>query len=99
MARLINLRFNYAQKRSNLKQEKLDQIDAASKVIVIKQSINSKIIQEELINATVDPTIKICIKKSNHAKEFYIEAIQNTNIYCRDLVNYEDDKLTNFDVA
>lgn len=43
--------------------------------------------------------MKIHIEESNHTQEFNVEAIQDMDISCGDLVSYEYEKLTNFDVA
>lgn len=76
-----------------------ENLDVASKEITIEESINYGIAQEELKDAIVDPIMKIGIEESNHVEESYIEIVQNMNVYCKDLIGYEDEKLSNFDIA
>lgn len=37
--------------------------------------------------------------ESNHIKESYAEAIQNINIWFKDLVSHKDKELTDFEVV
>ena len=69
------------------------------KEIIIKESINFAITQEEFKHATIDLITEIRIKESNHVEKFYVEAIQNLDVSHEDLINYEKKKLIDFKVA
>ena len=66
---------------------------------MIEESTNFEITQEESKVATVDPLMEIYIEKLNHAKEFYVEAIQDLDVFYKDLVSYEDKKLVDLKIA
>ena len=53
---------------------------------MIEESTNFEITQEESKVATVDPLMEIYIEKLNHAKEFYVEAIQDLDVLYGNLV-------------
>lgn len=62
-------------------------------------TLHSNRAKEESKDVIIDPIIQIHIKESNHVEEFCIEAIKDTNIFCKDLISHEDEELTKFAVA
>ena len=57
---------------------------------MIEESIDSEITQDESDDAIVESIKEIPNEESNHIEQSYIEPIQNLDIFCGDLVSYED---------
>lgn len=47
----------------------------------------------------VDMTMETDFNESNNIEESYVKAIQDSDIFCEDLANYEHEKLTNCKVV
>lgn len=65
---------------------------------MIEEFVNFKIIQKKSKDAIVNPVMKTHIEKSNYMEEFYIKAIQDLDISCKDLASHEHEELTNFEI-
>ena len=65
---------------------------------MIEESTNFEIAEKELKDATIDLVVGNHTEEPNHIEESCIEDIQDLDISYGDLVIYEDENLTNFEI-
>lgn len=93
---------NRSSLEENIEKEKLGQLDIASNLeeILIEEFVDSKIVDSVIVQEKLkDVIVDLIIEESNYVKESYIEVIRDLDVLCRNIVNHENEKLTNFDIA